>query len=60
MAAVRRKAAPKVGSKQWVQSERDEVLRLADQDAEDFFYTAKNELEWLRGHMAQIFDENQM
>ena len=60
MAPSRSKPQPKVGSAQWILAEKMQVLHLADQEAEEFTFSARNEMEWLNEHMAEVFDENQM
>lgn len=60
MASTRSKPLPKVGSAQWIMAEKEQILRLADQEVEEFTFSARNEMEWLNEHMAEVFDENQM
>ena len=59
MAAIRNPRAA-VGSAQWIKDEREQLNRLVEQDVEEFGYSARNELEWLNEHMAEIFSSNQM
>ena len=54
MAASRTKIAP-VGSAQWIESEREQAAQFVDQEAEEFSYSVRNELEWLNEHMGDIF-----
>ncbi|GAM89876.1 hypothetical protein ANO11243_079160 [Dothideomycetidae sp. 11243] len=49
-----------IGTASWIKSEREQLTRLIDQDVEEFGYSARNELEWLNEHMAEIFNGNQM
>ena len=44
-----------VGSMQWINDENAQVDRHCEQEAEDFGFSARNELEWLNEHMADIF-----
>ena len=60
MAPSRTKPLLKVGSAQWILTEKEQILHLADQEAEEFTFSARNEMEWLNEHMAEVFDENQM
>ncbi|KAF2149413.1 hypothetical protein K461DRAFT_296884 [Myriangium duriaei CBS 260.36] len=60
MTATRMNSRAAVGSSQWVKEEREQMARLIDQDVEEFGYSARNELEWLNEHMAEIFSSNQM
>ena len=59
MAAVRSRAQ-QIGSKQWINDENDQVTRFCTQEAEDFAFSARNEVEWLNEHMAEIFSKNQV
>lgn len=45
---------------QWIKDEREQLAQLVEQDVEEFSYSARNELEWLNEHMADIFSKNQM
>ncbi|KAK8188271.1 uncharacterized protein BKA78DRAFT_177964 [Phyllosticta capitalensis] len=49
-----------VGSAPWILSEQQQVNQLVDQEAEEFSYSVRNELEWLNEHMADIFSQNQL
>ncbi len=60
MASTRAKPLPKVGSGEWILAELDQILALADQDVEEFTFSARNEMEWLNEHMAEVFDENEV
>ena len=60
MASVRSKAAVQIGSSQWIQQERDQIAQFAEQDFEDFVFSARNETEWLNEHMADIFNNTQL
>ena len=60
MAALRSKAQLPVGSMQWILDERDQAARFGDQEAEDFAFSARNEVDWLNEHMAEIFSNNQL
>ena len=60
MAPVRSKATIPVGSARWVFDERKQVVEFGDQEAEDFAFSARNEVEWLNEHMADIFSNNQL
>jgi hypothetical protein len=46
------------GSAAWIAEERSAALNIAQQEVEEFSYSARNELDWLNEHMAGIFDEN--
>ena len=60
MAAVRSKAQVPVGSTRWVLDERQQVAQFIHQEAEDFVFSARNELDWLNEHMAEIFSSSQL
>jgi len=50
---------PPVGSADWIQNERDQASAFIEQEVEEFSYSARNELEWLNEHMAEIFSRDQ-
>ena len=47
-----------VGSAQWINDENAQVSLFCGQEAEDFTFSARNEVEWLNEHMAEIFSQN--
>jgi hypothetical protein len=49
-----------VGSAPWVAEERSSALHIAQEEIEEFSFSARNEFDWLNEHMADIFSENQM
>ncbi|KAG8166451.1 hypothetical protein KVR01_002140 [Diaporthe batatas] len=49
-----------VGSTAWFTEERSSALQIAQSEVEEFGYSARNELEWLNEHMADVFSENQI
>lgn len=60
MPPVRTKAPLPVGSAQWVQDENRQISQFGIQEIEDFNFSARNEVEWLNEHMADIFSKNQV
>jgi hypothetical protein len=60
MASVQRKAQVPVGSTEWINSEREQVSLFCEQEAEDFGFSARNEIDWLNEHMAEIFSSSQV
>ncbi|EDN97023.1 hypothetical protein SS1G_01951 [Sclerotinia sclerotiorum 1980 UF-70] len=60
MAAMRPNKRLQVGSKGWLIEERSNALQLAETEAEEFTFAARNEIEWLNEHMAEIFNKNQV
>lgn len=60
MAAVRARGQLLVGSGQWVQDENVHIAQFCGQEAEDFGFSARNEVEWLNEHMADIFSNDQV
>ena len=60
MAAVRVRGQPLVGSIQWIQDENLQLSAFCAQEAEDFTFSARNEVEWLNEHMAEIFSKDQV
>ncbi|KAL2260600.1 hypothetical protein VTK26DRAFT_5336 [Humicola hyalothermophila] len=49
-----------VGSAAWIAEERDAALNIAQSEIDEFSFSARNEIDWLNEHMAEIFSENQM
>ncbi|KAG6366192.1 hypothetical protein INS49_000368 [Diaporthe citri] len=49
-----------VGSAAWCTEERSSALQISQSEVEEFGYSARNELEWLNEHMADVFSENQI
>ena len=49
-----------VGSAAWIAEERDSALSIAQSEIDEFSFSARNEIDWLNEHMAEIFSENQM
>ncbi|KAK3670276.1 hypothetical protein LTR78_009830 [Recurvomyces mirabilis] len=56
MAASKMKTAA-VGSANWIQSERDQARVFVDQEAEEFSFSVRNDLEWLNEHMAEVLSD---
>ena len=59
MAAMRGGPRVVVGSAAWIADERSTTLQMTKSEVEEFSFSARNELEWLNEHMAEIFSENQ-
>ena len=59
MAIARSRAQVPVGSAKWINDENEQVGQFSAQEIEDFTYSARNEVEWLNEHMADIFSKNQ-
>jgi len=49
-----------VGSASWISEERSSALQLIDAEAEEFSFSARNDVDWLNEHMAEIFSKNQV
>ncbi|CAK7208509.1 hypothetical protein SBRCBS47491_000116 [Sporothrix bragantina] len=49
-----------IGAAPWIVEERTTALHIAQSEVEEFMFSAKNELDWLNEHMAEIFSENQI
>lgn len=60
MASYGLRAQKPIGSSAWIETERDNVRQLVDQDMEDVVYPAQNELQWLNEHMDDIFGRSQL
>ena len=58
MAALQSRAPLPVGSAQWIQDENDQLNQFGAQEVEDFTFAARNEVEWLNEHMAEILSKN--
>lgn len=56
----RTKAQIPVGCAQWIQDENEQIELFRKQEVEDFGFSARNEIEWLNEHMADIFNKNQV
>jgi hypothetical protein len=60
MATMRSNPRLQVGSASWISDERASALQIAGEEAEEFTFSARNEIEWLNEHMAEIFSKNQV
>ncbi|KAM0810476.1 hypothetical protein AB5N19_10825 [Seiridium cardinale] len=55
-----RAARLQVGSAPWIAEERSSAQKIAQDEIEEFTFSARNDFEWLNEHMAEIFSENQI
>ncbi|KAI0478877.1 hypothetical protein GGR56DRAFT_348023 [Xylariaceae sp. FL0804] len=55
-----RAARLQVGSAPWITEERSSAMQIAQSEVEEFTFSARNDLDWLNEHMAEIFSENQI
>ncbi|CAJ2513620.1 Uu.00g017390.m01.CDS01 [Anthostomella pinea] len=55
-----RAARLQVGSTPWITEERSSAKQIAQDEVEEFTYSARNDFDWLNEHMAEIFSENQI
>ena len=60
MTATRPLANVPIGSPLWIQNENNQLSQFLSQEAEDFGFAARNEVEWLNEHMADIFTKTQV
>jgi len=60
MATMRANSRLQVGSTSWVAEERASAMQLADAESEEFSFSARNEVDWLNEHMAEIFSKKQV
>lgn len=60
MTALRSRSQLPVGAAQWIHDENDQAAQFCSQETEDFAFSARNEVEWLNEHMAEIFSKNQV
>ena len=51
---------PRLGTPKWIEDERASATQIAQSEAEEFAFSARNDVDWLNEHMAEIFSENQM
>ncbi|KAL8775577.1 MAG: hypothetical protein Q9209_000073 [Squamulea sp. 1 TL-2023] len=52
--------APSIASMPWLDQENQQVAQFSAQEADDFAFSVRNELEFLNEHMADIFSKNQV
>ncbi len=60
MATIRANPRLQVGSAPWIAEEQASALQLAEAETEEFSFSARNEVDWLNEHMAEIFSKNQV
>ena len=60
MATLGTRTQKAVGSAAWIVAEKENALQLVNQEMEEIEYPARHEMEWLNGHMAEIFSGNQL
>lgn len=60
MATMRANPRLQVGSALWISEERASALQIAEAEAEEFVFSARNEVEWLNEHMAEIFSNQNL
>ena len=58
MATMRANPRLQIGSAAWISEERSSAMQVADAEAEEFAFSARNEVEWLNEHMAEIFNQD--
>jgi len=49
-----------IGSAQWVEEESRLAEQYIDEEAEEFTYSVRNEIEWLNEHMLEVFSRGQL
>ncbi|KAL9580688.1 MAG: hypothetical protein Q9212_004347, partial [Teloschistes hypoglaucus] len=49
-----------IGSVTWLDQENQQIAQFSAQEAEDFAFSVRNELDFLNEHMAEIFSKNQV
>ncbi|KAL9599413.1 MAG: hypothetical protein Q9219_003850 [cf. Caloplaca sp. 3 TL-2023] len=52
--------ASSIGSLPWLDQENQQVAQFASQEADDFAFSVRNEMDFLNEHMAEIFSKNQV
>ncbi|EED21132.1 conserved hypothetical protein [Talaromyces stipitatus ATCC 10500] len=48
-----------IGSAAWIAAEKENVMRLLEQEMEEVEFPVRHEMDWLNEHMAEIFSSNQ-
>ncbi|KAL8639383.1 MAG: hypothetical protein Q9228_003575, partial [Teloschistes exilis] len=52
--------AIQIGSLPWLNQENQQIAQFSAQEAEDFAFSLRNELDFLNEHMAEVFSKNQV
>jgi len=60
MAPARLEKSAAVGSAAWVRDERQQAESFVRQEAEEFAFSARNELEWLNEHVAEVLAQRDL
>ncbi|KAL8842901.1 MAG: hypothetical protein Q9170_000305 [Blastenia crenularia] len=60
MATKSKTVASAIGSTPWLDQENEQVAQFAAQEADDFAFSVRNELDFLNEHMAEVFSRNQV
>ncbi|KAL8940228.1 MAG: hypothetical protein Q9216_002937 [Gyalolechia sp. 2 TL-2023] len=60
MAAKSKAMTSSIGSMPWLDQENQQVAQFTAQEADDFAFSVRNELDFLNEHMAEIFSKNQL
>lgn len=60
MATIGSKTNAPVGSMRWALAEREQADQFLSQESEEFTFAARNEMEWLNEHMADIFNRSHL
>ena len=60
MATTKSTTRLQIGSTPWIVAEKAAAAQIVEQEAEEFSFSARNEMEWLNEHMADIFSDNHM
>ncbi|KAL8910183.1 MAG: hypothetical protein Q9171_004520 [Xanthocarpia ochracea] len=58
MASKLKTMAPMIGSMPWLDQENQQISQFSAQEADDFAFSVRNELDFLNEHMADIFNKN--
>lgn len=58
MAAMRGGPRLAVGSAAWIEEQKSFARQAVTDEAEEFSYSVRNEMDWLNEHMADVFSEN--
>lgn len=60
MSAAGARGHQPVGSAAWITDEKENIMRLVDEEMEEIEFPVRHEMEWLNEHMAEIFSKNQL
>jgi len=60
MAALQQRGRIAVGSAQWILEEKSAAVQFVKEEADEFAFAVRNEMEWLNEHMSDVFNRSQL